>query len=114
MEKIIEIKDVSKHFGGITALDNVSFDIYKGEVHGLVGKNGAGKSTLIKILTGNILSDSGKIFFDGEEIRFKSVSESLSKGIKVVYQDYQVCENLNVWQNIFLYETENPFKCKET
>jgi len=110
MEKIIEIKNVSKHFGGITALNNVSFDIYKGEVHGLVGKNGAGKSTLIKILTGNLLSDSGNILLDGEEIRFKSVSESLSRGIKAVYQDYQVCENLNVWQNIFLYEKENPLK----
>jgi ribose transport system ATP-binding protein len=110
-EKIIEIKNLTKIFDGKDlALDDVSFDIYKGEVHGLVGKNGAGKSTLIKILTGQTLSTKGTITYDGKIVRFRSVAESLMAGIKVVNQDYQVCENLNVWQNIFLYEREKSLK----
>lgn len=102
MEPILEVKNLTKNFGGITALDNVSFSIYPGEVHALLGENGAGKSTLIKVLSGALNPDSGELFI--KDKKFESLTPDLSfkLGISVIYQELNLAENLSVAENIFL------------
>ena len=99
---ILSIRNLSKSFPGVKALDDVSFDIQKGAVHALVGENGAGKSTLIKILAGIYQPDSGEIIFDGRKIIFKTPSESQTNGISVVHQELKLVDTLSVCENIFL------------
>ncbi|MEM2588117.1 MAG: ATP-binding cassette domain-containing protein [Nitrososphaerota archaeon] len=99
---ILECVNISKRFGYIQALDNVSFELYKGEVLGLVGDNAAGKSTLLKIIAGYYKPDSGKIFLDGREVRFDSPLEARLNGIEMVYQQLLLAPNLSVVDNIFL------------
>lgn len=102
--ELLEFIDISKNFDGVKALDNVSFSIKKGEIHGLIGENGAGKSTLIKICTGIHKSDSGKIILDQKEISFNNPVDSEKAGIRVVHQDVSkiLCLNLTIADNIFL------------
>src|SRR5262249_57943017 len=83
----IRTENISKSFGAVTALVDVSMHLAKGEVLGLVGDNGAGKSTLIKILTGLHRPDGGRLFVDGEEVTLRSVDHARSLGIGTVYQD---------------------------
>lgn len=99
---LVEIKDVSKHFPGVKALDHVSLSIRRGEVHALSGENGAGKSTLIKILTGVYTYDEGSIFFDGSPVAFKSTNESQKAGIGSVYQELNMIPYLSVAENIYI------------
>lgn len=99
---IIEMKEVSKHFGGIQALREVSIDLYEGEILGIVGHNGAGKSTLIKILSGAYTTDTGKIYFRGQEVRIKTPIDSKALGIETIYQHLALADNLNVAANVFL------------
>lgn len=99
---LLEIKDIKKCYGHIEALKGVDFKLTKGEVLGLVGDNAAGKSTLIKILSGAIQADSGRIFLDGEEQKINSPSESRSLGIETVYQTFALVDNLSIYSNIFL------------
>jgi D-xylose transport system ATP-binding protein len=99
---IIEMKEVSKHFGGIQALREVSIDLYEGEILGIVGHNGAGKSTLIKILSGAYTMDTGKIYFQGREVRIKAPRDSKALGIETIYQHLALADNLNVPANVFL------------
>ena len=98
---LVEIKDVSKHFPGVKALDHVSLSIRRGEVHALSGENGAGKSTLIKILTGVYTYDEGSIF-DGSPVAFKSTNESQKAGIGSVYQELNMIPYLSVAENIYI------------
>ncbi len=91
-----------KRFGGLTAVDDVSFDIYPGEVVGLVGDNGAGKSTLIKMISGVYRPDGGHIFLGTQEITMTSPMEARNLGIETIYQDLALCENLDATINIFL------------
>ena len=84
------------------ALVNVHLRLMPGEVLGLVGDNSAGKSTLMKIVTGAYQRDAGDIFIDGEPVHFKSPHESRERGIEMIYQDFALCGNLDVAQNIFL------------
>ena len=84
---LIEIKDLVKKFGSFTALNGVSLDVYPGEVHALLGDNGAGKSTLIKVLSGVHPPTSGKIFVEGQEVRFATPRQATDLGIGTVYQD---------------------------
>jgi ABC-type sugar transport system ATPase subunit len=98
----IRVEHVSKRFGAVTALVDVSLRLAKGEVLGLVGDNGAGKSTLIKILTGFIRPDSGRIFVEGEEVTIRSVDHARSLGIDTVYQDLALVPALSVAHNMFL------------
>jgi ABC-type sugar transport system ATPase subunit len=93
---------VAKSFGAVTALEDVSIHLSKGEVLGLLGDNGAGKSTLMKILTGFHRPSGGKIYFEGIEIELKSVSHARSLGIEPVYQDLALVNGLNVYHNMFL------------
>ena len=99
---LVEIKDVSKHFPGVKALDHVSLSIRRGEVHALSGEKGAGKSTLIKILTGVYTYDEGSIIFDGSPVAFKSTNESQKAGIGSVYQELNMIPYLSVAENIYI------------
>ena len=93
---------ISKKFGEIKALDNVSISLQRGEVVGLVGDNGAGKSTLMKILAGAYPPTEGKIFFEGKEVRFSHPGEARKLGIEMIYQDLALAENMDVVENVFL------------
>lgn len=99
---ILSIKDVNKSFPGVKALDNVSINIKRGSVHGIVGENGAGKSTLMKILAGVYTKDSGIIVFDGEEIERTTPVQSLRMGLSIIYQEFNLVESMTVGENIFL------------
>ena len=99
---ILQVKNVSKVFPGVKALDNVSIDIKKGEIHALVGENGAGKSTLMKILNGNYKKDGGEIIFDGKEVELDNPISSKKLGISIIFQELNLIPTLSVAENIFL------------
>jgi simple sugar transport system ATP-binding protein len=101
-QPIIDMRGVSKSFGAINALIDVDLQLRQGEVLGLVGDNSAGKSTLMKILTGAYHRDAGDVIVDGVETNFRSPHESRAMGIEMIYQDFALCGNLDVGQNIFL------------
>ena len=101
-DSILEVREVTKRFPGVLALDRVSFQLRAGEVHALVGENGAGKSTLIKVITGAYQPDEGSIFFDGEEVSFAGPRESQAAGISTIYQEINLIPLRSVAQNIFL------------
>ena len=102
MEYLLEVKNLTKRFGGLVAVNNVSMEIKEGEVVGLLGDNGAGKSTLIKMVSGVFQPDEGKIFFMGKEVMINSPMKAISIGIETLYQDLALAENLNAYSNIFL------------
>lgn len=99
---LLEMKNISKSFGAVTALVDVSLKLRKGEVLALVGDNGAGKSTLIKTMSGFHVPDNGKMFFDGKEVRFNSPRDARAHGIETVYQDLALVGDLSVYHNMFL------------
>ncbi len=99
---ILEVRNITKRFGSVVALQNVNLKIFGNEIVGLVGDNGAGKSTLIKILSGNFQPDEGVILFDGKEVRFKSPLDARNLGIETVYQDLSLCDNLDAISNLFI------------
>jgi ribose transport system ATP-binding protein len=99
---LLAMNGICKQFPGVAALKDVSFDVRRGEVHGLVGENGAGKSTLIKILAGAYRADSGEIIMDGKTVQRPSPPEMLERGISVIYQELMLAPHLNVGENIFL------------
>jgi simple sugar transport system ATP-binding protein len=99
---ILEMRHISKTFGAVTALVDVSIRLRQGEVLALVGDNGAGKSTLIKILSGFHQPDSGNIVLDGKEVRFGSPREARAHGIETVYQDLALIGDLSVYHNMFM------------
>jgi D-xylose transport system ATP-binding protein len=98
----LRARNVSKRFGGVVALDDVSIDITSGQITGLVGDNGAGKSTLIRILSAVLDADSGTIELDGAPVEFSSPAEARAAGIETVYQDLALAGNMPVWANIYL------------
>jgi simple sugar transport system ATP-binding protein len=100
--EVLRVENVAKRFGPVTALRDVSLNLKKGEVLGLLGDNGAGKSTLVKILCGFHKPDSGRILLDGEEVDIHSVTDARSKGIDTVYQDLALIDELSVFHNVFL------------
>ncbi len=102
MEVLLSAKNLTKRFGGLVAVDDVSVDIHKGEVVGLVGDNGAGKSTLIKMISGVYHPDGGEIFMDGEKVEIQGPRDARDMGIETIYQDLALAENLDVGANIFL------------
>jgi simple sugar transport system ATP-binding protein len=99
---ILELRGVSKSFGAIQALSDVSFAINAGEVVGLMGDNGAGKSTLVKIIAGNFLPSAGQILIRGEARQLRSPRDAQREGIEIVYQDLALCDNLTAAANVFL------------
>lgn len=101
-DPILNVKQVSKFFGGLTALNKVDFQVSRGEVVALLGDNGAGKSTLIKCISGVYRPEQGHIYFDGVEITNHAPSEIRDRGIETIYQDLALAENLDVGANVFL------------
>jgi simple sugar transport system ATP-binding protein len=99
---IVEMRHINKTFGAVKALVDVDLALYPGEILGLVGDNAAGKSTLMKILTGAYTRDSGEILVAGEPVHFRSPHDSRAVGIEMIYQDFALCGNMDVGQNIFL------------
>lgn len=99
---LIQYESVSKRFGGVQALDQVSFPVARGDIHGLIGENGAGKSTLIKITGGIYRKDSGQVIWEGSPLDVNSPVEAEKHGISIVHQEIPLCNNLTVAQNVFL------------
>ncbi|RWO05035.1 MAG: sugar ABC transporter ATP-binding protein [Mesorhizobium sp.] len=99
---VLEVRHVSKNFGAIQALSDVSFQVERGEVVGLMGDNGAGKSTVVKTVAGNFPPSDGEIVVDGEVCHFHKPVQARAKGIEVVYQDLALADNLTAAQNVFL------------
>jgi ABC-type uncharacterized transport system ATPase subunit len=99
---LVEMKNISKRFGEVQALDNVSIEIHGGEVLGLLGENGAGKTTLMNILYGLYKADSGEILIDGKRVRIKSPSDAISHGIFMVHQHFKLIPNFTALENIII------------
>jgi len=99
---VIRLEHVTKRFGGLTAVNDVSLEIFPGEIVALAGDNGAGKSTLIKMISGVYRPDEGHIFLEDKEITVASPMEARSLGIETINQDLALCENLDASVNIFL------------
>ena len=107
---LVEMKDMSISFGGVRAVDNVTVDLFPGEVVGLLGHNGAGKSTLIKILSGAYKADSGEILINGEEAHIHSPRDARTYNIETIYQTLALADNLDAASNLFLgRELTTPF-----
>ena len=101
-EAVLSIREMTKRFGGLVAVNNVSWDIFPGEVVALLGDNGAGKSTLIKCISGVYQADEGEIYFEGQPRRFAHPIDARREGIETIYQDLALANNLDVPANIFL------------
>jgi fructose transport system ATP-binding protein len=101
-EVILEARNLIKHYGHVTALDGVDFELRRGEILAVVGDNGAGKSSLIKALTGALRPDSGEILLDGHAVHFKGPLDARHLGIETVYQDLAVAPALDIASNLFL------------
>ena len=99
---VLEARSISKRFGRVQAIADISLQLERGEILALVGDNGAGKSTLIKIIAGALKKDSGEIFLDGRKVELENPMHAKSLGIEVVYQDLSLINYLNVYQNLFL------------
>src|SRR3978361_205228 len=99
---ILELRDITKAFGGVEALRGVDFALSAGDIHGLVGENGAGKSTLMKIIAGVHSDFSGRFVLDGRETRFRSVRDARAAVIAMVHQELSVAPDLTVAENVFL------------
>ena len=99
---LLEVQEISKHYGGVTALDRVSINVHAGEVVALVGDNGAGKSTTIKVLSGALKPDGGSILVKGQQVDLVDSQDAVDRGIATVYQDLALCDNLDPIQNLFL------------
>lgn len=101
-ELLLELSHISKSFPGVKALDDVQFDLRRGEVHALLGENGAGKSTLIKIISGVYKQDSGEMRINGQSVSFNSPREAQLMGVATIYQELSLYPELTVAENIFL------------
>src|SRR3954471_14778105 len=99
---ILELRQITKSFGGVEALRGVDFTLSAGEIHGLVGENGAGKSTLMKIIAGVHTDFSGRCLLDGRDVHFRSTRDALAAGIAMVHQELSVAPDLTVAENVFL------------
>ncbi len=105
---LLELHAISKRFGAIQALSEVDFEVYPGEVVGLVGDNGAGKSTLVKIISGVYIPNSGQYIFGGKEVTVNNPKEATNLGVETVYQDLALCDNLDVVANLYLGREHIP------
>lgn len=102
MNPILQMKNINKSFPGVKALDDVSLNVYKGEVMALLGENGAGKSTLMKILSGSYKADGGEVFLRDEKLDICSPSDATDKGIAIIHQELNLIPHMSVYENIFL------------
>src|SRR5215203_618357 len=111
MKTILEMRSIVKEFPGVKALDGVTFDLFEGEFHSLIGENGAGKSTLMKVLSGVYPSGTyeGEIVIDGEVRQFKTIRDSEKAGVAIIFQELSLVKELTVAENIFLGREPNNF-----
>lgn len=109
---VVELRDVTKRFGGVTALGGVSLEVHAGEILAVVGDNGAGKSTMMKCIAGVHAPDEGEIRVDGRSVHFRQPNDARELGIEVVYQDLALAPNLDIPTNMFLGRelTRSPFR----
>src|SRR5688572_16847695 len=101
-DPLLQLQHISKRFGGVVALDDVSLSVGAGEVIALIGENGAGKSTLMKILGGVYAPDAGNIRIGGTDVRLRGVADSVKQGVGFVHQELNNLDNLDVAGNLFL------------
>ena len=106
---ILQMSGIRKTFSGVAVLDDVMLSLNAGECIGLLGSNGAGKSTLIKILSGAHQADSGQIYFEGNEVKFKSTKEAMNLGIETIYQYSALIPEMSIARNIFIGREETKF-----
>ena len=99
---VLQLEKISKNFGAIQALIDVSFGIEEGEIVGLMGDNGAGKSTLLKVVAGNFQPSSGKMIYENHDQIFNKPVDARNAGIETVYQDLALCNHLTAASNVFL------------
>ena len=102
MEVVLKTEKLTKHYGGVQALQDADFTIHRGEHVAIVGDNGAGKSTFVRQITGVEQKTDGKIFFDGDEVHFQGPLEAREAGIETVFQNLALADHLNVPDNLFL------------
>ncbi len=102
MTPLVKMREISISFGGVRAVNNVSVDLYPGEVVGLLGHNGAGKSTLIKILSGAYKADSGEILIDGKPVSIENPRDARALNVETIYQTLALADNLDASSNLFL------------
>jgi fructose transport system ATP-binding protein len=102
VDYILEARDISKRYGRVQAIDNITLQLERNEILALVGDNGAGKSTMIKILGGALKKDSGEILLDGRKVELENPQHAKALGFEVVYQDLALINSLNIYQNLFL------------
>lgn len=109
---VLEMRNISKSFPGVRALQNVDFTLCEGEIHALMGENGAGKSTLIKVLTGVYSKDSGEVYVKGHDnaVSIRSPQDAQNIGISTVYQEIALCPNLTVAENMYIGRTKNIYQ----
>jgi ribose transport system ATP-binding protein len=108
-QSVLEVRNITKRFPGVLALDDVSVQFMPGEVHAVVGENGAGKTTLMKILVGAYTPDKGEIIFQGKEVSFTHPVEAQQMGISIIYQEFNLLPERTVAQNIFLGREPSRF-----
>ncbi|ADQ13659.1 sugar ABC transporter ATP-binding protein [Halanaerobium hydrogeniformans] len=106
-DKILELKNITKVFPGVKAVDDVSFEVNAGEVHALVGENGAGKSTLMKVMAGIHIPEKGNIIYNGEKVKFKNPLDAKKKGIILIHQELSLVPKMTVAENILLGSLPN-------
>src|SRR6266542_125935 len=99
---VLQMRHIGKTFPGVAALDDVDFDLLRGEVHILLGENGAGKSTLMKILSGAYQKSAGQIILDGAQVEIKNPKHAQTLGISTIYQEFNLIPHLSAGENIFL------------
>src|SRR5579871_1931907 len=99
---LLQLKDIKKRFGGVTALRHANLEVKTGEVHLLMGENGAGKSTLMKIVAGMLTPDGGEMLWQGRAVHFRNPAEAASQGIAMVHQESMLAPHLSVAENMFL------------
>ncbi len=101
-QPLVKMEKISKSFGHVRALQEVDLELYHGEILGLVGDNAAGKSTLMKVLSGAYTPDSGRIFFEGQEVRLSDPGQARALGIEMIYQNFALVPTASIFANIFM------------
>ena len=102
MNTVLELRQVTKIYARVAAIENINFSLRRGEVHALVGENGAGKSTLTKIIAGVVIPTSGTLLLERKEVQLRTPSEAIRQGIAMVFQETSLVQSMTVAQNLFL------------
>ena len=102
VNSILQMKNITKKFPGVVALDNVTFSVQEGEIHALVGENGAGKSTLMKILNGVYTADEGEVLINEKKVSIKNPLDAQKNGLSIIFQEFNLVPTLSIAENIYL------------